>query len=264
LNLRIEFFAQLNAPIDTPAVLMVEVATSHQAPYSDLRLSPYVEAQPFLDMFGNPCRKLILPAGETQVAYSATVAVRNEPASPTPDTDTDPMALAADILQYTLPSRYCQSDRFEATARDLFGSSRPGLARIQDICSWINRHIEYQYGTTNSSTSAADTLLERRGVCRDFAHLAITFCRALYIPARYVSGYCLGLETPDLHAYFEAFLGGRWRAFDATSPEPRQALVRIGTGLDAAMCAWLTAYGMASTTQMTVAVTEDSEGSLAA
>ncbi len=264
MKLHIEFFAELTAPANAPAVLMVEVAEGNHGLNSDLRLSPYVEAQPFLDISGNPCRRLILPAGETQVAYEATVITRNETVSPTPEIDPDPMTMPPDVLQYTLPSRYCQSDRFEATARDLFGSSRPGFARVQDICSWINRHIWYQYGATDSSTSAADTLLERRGVCRDFAHLAITFCRALYIPARYVSGYCLGLETPDLHAYFEAFLGGRWRAFDATSPEPRQALIRIGAGADAAGCAWLTAYGIASTNRMNVAVTKESEEFLAA
>ena len=116
-------------------------------------------------------------------------------------------------MLYTLPSRYCQSDRLVHMAQDEFGDAPPGWARVQTICEWINRHITYQYGTTDAGTSAYDTAAQRQGVCRDFAHLGISFCRALGIPARYVGGYCLGLDPPDFHAYFQAFIDGRWVSF---------------------------------------------------
>lgn len=263
MNLHIEFSAALEAHSSTPAVFMIEAA-SDQVLQSNLTLSPFVEAMPLIDAFGNPCRRLLLPAGQTEIQYKATVTSSPEADTPEVGIDPDILTLPAEVLQYTLPSRYCPSDRLEPTARDLFGSSSPGLARVQDICEWINRHIEYEYGTSDAFTTAVETLLDRKGVCRDFAHLAISFCRALSIPARYVSGYCLGLETPDLHAFFEAYVGGRWVEFDATSAERRPALVRIGRGFDAASCAWLTAYGQANTKHMNVIVAKHGESSLAA
>ena len=116
--------------------------------------------------------------------------------------------------------------------------------------------MTYQYGTSDSGTSAYDTATQRIGVCRDFAHLGIAFCRALNVPARYVSGYCLGLEPPDFHAYFQAWLDGRWVSFDATERQPRPALVQIAVGRDAADCAWATFYGFGETKSLSVEITE--------
>ena len=161
--------------------------------------------------------------------------------------EADALHLPTETLLYTLPSRYCQSDRLVAMASDLFGEVAPGFARVQTICNWINEHITYQYGVSDAGTSAYDTATQRIGVCRDFAHLGIAFCRALNIPARYVSGYCLGLDPPDFHAYFQAFLDGRWVSFDATERQPRPALVQIAVGRDAADCAWSTFYGYGET-----------------
>ena len=262
MNLRVEFYAAIDTHEATPGVFMIEAA-SDQVLQSELRLLPFVEAMPLVDALGNPCRRLLLPSGQTEIQYKATVGSNSEADTPDVDFDPDILTLPADVLQFTLPSRYCPSDRLEPTARNFFGSSRPGLARVQDICGWTNLHISYQYGTSDSSTTAIETLLDRKGVCRDFAHLAVTFCRALNIPARYVSGYCLGLETPDLHAFFEAYLGGRWVEFDATSAEPRPALVRIGAGYDASSCAWLTAYGQINARRMDVVVTDLGEQPLA-
>ena len=116
--------------------------------------------------------------------------------------------------------------------------------------------MTYEYGTSDSGTSAYDTATQRIGVCRDFAHLGIAFCRALCIPARYVSGYCLGLEPPDFHAYFQAYLDGRWVSFDATELQPRPALVQVAIGRDAADCAWSTFYGSGDTVSLSVNVQE--------
>ena len=141
-------------------------------------------------------------------------------------------------------------------ATDLFGGAAPGFARVSAICDWINAHVTYQYGTSDAGTSAYDTAIQRIGVCRDFAHLGIAFCRALNIPARYVSGYCLGLDPPDFHAYFEAYLDGCWAAFDPTAPSLRPALVQVAVGRDAADCAWCTFYGYGETKFLSVEVTK--------
>ena len=119
-------------------------------------------------------------------------------------------------MVYTLPSRYCQSDLLTRMAHDEFGRLQPGGERVLAIAEWVRRHVEYRYGTTDAMTSAYDTATERVGVCRDFAHLVIAFCRALGIPARYVSGYALGLEPPDFHGFVQVYLGGAWHNVDAT------------------------------------------------
>ena len=173
--------------------------------------------------------------------------------------EADALHLPTDTLLYTLPSRYCQSDKLVALAADLFGEVAPGFARVQTICDWINVHITYQYGVSDTGTSAYDTAAQRIGVCRDFAHLGIAFCRALNIPARYVSGYCLGLTPPDFHAYFQAFLDGRWVSFDATECQPRPSLIQIAAGRDAADCAWCTFYGCGETKSLSVEVEEVNE-----
>ena len=143
---------------------------------------------------------------------------------------------------YALPSRYCQSDMLVRMANDEFGELSPGGGRVQSIADWVRRHVEYRYGTTDAMTSAFDTATERVGVCRDFAHLVIAFCRALDIPARYVSGYALGLEPPDFHGYVQVYLGGAWHNVDATCDEVRPALVPIAHGRDAADVAMTTSW----------------------
>jgi transglutaminase-like putative cysteine protease len=132
-----------------------------------------------------------------------------------------------------------------------FGNLAPGYSRVEAICRWIREHIQYQIGTSNPNTSAADVVVQRAGVCRDFAHLAIAFCRALNIPARFIAGYANFPDPPpDFHAVFEAFLGGRWYLFDPTDLAPRNQVTRIGTGRDATDVAFATIFGTAQMTQM--------------
>ena len=136
-------------------------------------------------------------------------------------------------MQYLYPSRYCESDMLVRLALQEFGGAAPGFERVTQICNWIHAHVEYLHRATNPMTSAYDTATERAGVCRDFAHLAIAFCRALAIPARFVSGYAFNLYPCDFHACFEAFLGNSWYFFDATRLVPQSGFIRIGTGRDA-------------------------------
>jgi transglutaminase-like putative cysteine protease len=146
-------------------------------------------------------------------------------------------------IPYLFPSRYCQSDRLSRLAWDYFGSIANTYEKVMTITDWIHKNVEYVSGSTNSETSAYDTVTQRTGVCRDFAHLGIAFCRALNIPARYFSGYAYLLQPPDFHACFEAYIGGKWLIFDATHLAHLNGLVRIGTGRDAADAALASIFG---------------------
>jgi len=161
-------------------------------------------------------------------------------------------ALESSAIPYLFPSRYCQSDRLSRLAWDLFGSIENPHAKVVAITDWIHDNVEYLRGSTNSMTSAFDTVTQRTGVCRDFAHLGIALCRALNIPARYFAGYAYQLDPPDFHACFECFIGGNWVVFDATRLAPLNGLVRIGTGRDAADAAVASLFGGVSCSRTTV------------
>jgi len=160
--------------------------------------------------------------------------------------------MTAAELQYLFPSRYCQSDRLGRLAWDLFGKIESPHEQVLAITDWIHDNVEYLRGSTNSETSAYDTVTQRTGVCRDFAHLGIALCRALNIPARYFTGYAYELEPPDMHACFECFIGGRWMIFDATRLAHLNGLVRVGIGRDAAEAAVASIFGGARCRSMTV------------
>jgi transglutaminase-like putative cysteine protease len=160
--------------------------------------------------------------------------------------------LDAEEVHYLFPSRYCQSDKLQKLANKEFGQIETAYGKVAAITEWIYNNVEYTTGATNSGTSAYDTLTERVGVCRDFAHLGIALCRALTIPARYFTGYAYGLNPPDFHACFEAFIGGEWVFFDPTKLVPVNGLVKIANGRDAADAAVASIFGRASSTSMTV------------
>ncbi len=259
MRLSIHVAADLALAEATPTTMQIEAAHLGEAQAveaSALTITPFAQAEPFPDFYGNPCRRLLMPGGDVQVEYTATVVQPDMRFPLLKPYEADALHLPTETLLYTLPSRYCQSDKLVAMALDMFGEAAPGFARVQTVCNWINEHVTYQYGTSDAGTSAYDTATQRMGVCRDFAHLGIAFCRALNIPARYVSGYCLGLTPPDFHAYFQAYLDGRWVSFDATERQPRPALVQIAVGRDAADCAWATFYGYGETKRLSVEVTE--------
>ena len=159
--------------------------------------------------------------------------------------------LPDEVLQYLIPTRYCESDLLSHAAQKLFGGLPPGHARVTAICDWIHTHIDYKVGTSTATTTARDVFTQRAGVCRDFAHLGVTFCRALNIPARLIAGYSnFDTPPPDFHAVFEAYLGGRWVIFDATRMSDLAGLVRIASGRDAKDVAFAMIYGPATMTSM--------------
>jgi transglutaminase-like putative cysteine protease len=182
-------------------------------------------------------------AGTLRVMYAATVELSHHIGNPEEVVENAPGVLPPEVVPYLYPSRYCESDKLNRIAWRTFGHLQPGFTRIAGVCQWICDNVEYLRGATNPRTSAYDTVTERAGVCRDFAHLGIAFTRALGIPARFVAGYALGLEPADFHAYFEAYLGDRWYIFDPTKLAPPTSFVRIGTGRDAADTSFATIFG---------------------
>jgi transglutaminase-like putative cysteine protease len=192
---------------------------------------------------GNRYLRLIAPQGLVTVRYTAEIDL--DPVHQQPEmVEEVPVAkLPLETLPYLNPSRYCPSDELARFAMREFGDIAPGFGRVTEICNWINREVDYLSGTSDTTTTAADTFATRAGVCRDFAHLGITFCRALGIPARFVSCYAWQLEPQDFHAVFEAYLGDRWYLFDATRMAALDGMMRIGCGRDAADTAFATIYG---------------------
>lgn len=200
----------------------------------------------------NSYLRLIAPQGRLTISYRAIVDLQRSENNSDNMPEIPPADIPLDIIHYLYPSRYCQSDRLMKLAQDEFGDCQPGYARVQAICDWIYDKVSYISGSSDAHTSAYDTVTERAGVCRDFAHLGIAFCRALNIPARIISAYAWQLEPPDFHACFEAYLGNQWYLFDATRLAPTQSLIRIGTGRDAADIAFATVFGAVQLNNMDV------------
>lgn len=196
---------------------------------------------------GNRYMRLSALSGNLRVAYSATVDLTHHFADPQQLAEVPVRLLPPEVLGYIYPSRYCQSDRLVRLAINEFGGMWQGHSRVQAIQDWVRRRVVFTSNTSNSNTSAVDTLVEQVGVCRDFAHLMIALCRAVNIPARFTTGTDYGadpgLGPPDFHAYVEVFLGGRWYIFDPSGTAIPMAFVRFGTGRDAADVAFATVFG---------------------
>ena len=220
---------------------------------SNLEIEPDCDYQEYVvPQVENSYLRMTVPEGRLAISYQATVDLHHSTQDKSNIAELAPADLPLDIIYYLYPSRYCQSDRLIKLAQDEFGGCEPGYAKVQAICDWIYHKITYMSGTTDSHTSAYDIVTERAGVCRDFAHLGIAFCRALNIPARFVSAYAWQLDPPDFHACFEAYLGGKWYLFDPTRLAPVEGLVRIGTGRDAADTAFATFFGALQLDRMKV------------
>ncbi|XAH23712.1 transglutaminase family protein [Xylophilus sp. GW821-FHT01B05] len=223
-----------------------------------LQLTPEVPLQSFEDArSGNRFFRCDALPGRLRVRYDARVALLRE----APDTslpECPVKALPHEVLHYLMPSRYCQSDVMARAAQHLFGQVAPGYQRVAHICEWIRQNTAYQIGVSTPLTTAQEVYLQRAGVCRDFAHLGITFCRALNIPARLVVGYVHFDEPPqDFHAIFEAWLGDRWVMFDPTGLVQAHRIVRVSTGRDAKDTAFATLFGAVVMTRMELQVNED-------
>ncbi|GAB3329903.1 transglutaminase family protein [Larkinella ripae] len=247
-----------DVPAPAPVVLMLRPrsGTGQWIISEEYQIEPNVPVVEYTDSYGNLCQRLVSPAGAFKIQISL-VAETADSIDTAPGAPFVPVQdLPDDVLQFLLPSRYCQSDRLGALAVDITNGFTPGYDQVEAIRSWIQNNITYQYGTSDASTSAVETAEKRIGVCRDFTHLGISFCRSLSIPARMVVGYLHQLDPMDLHAWFEAFVDGRWYTFDATQKVPRGNRIVVAYGRDAADVALATQYGPMMLKEMKVWVEE--------
>ncbi len=244
----------------TPMLLIVRPKEWHGHRLIDefRQVNPETLLHEYVDAFGNHVWRLVAPKGEFRVHYDALVAVPAAPDPVLPGLPKTPVEeIPDDLLVYTLPSRHCQSDLFIEDAWQMFGHIVTGWQQVQAVCDWIHDNISYQKGS-NSNTSSYEVYQQRQGVCRDFAHLGVSFCRALNFPARYVCGYLPDINvvphpTPmDFHAWFEVYLDGAWRTFDARHNRQRTGRTLIASGRDAVDVAFATIYGGTKLASMSV------------
>jgi transglutaminase-like putative cysteine protease len=237
-----------------PADAIMQVAPCLQpgVTISDERWQTSAEHHGYVDHYGNRCERFQLASGDSHVTYQAHVLLAQPADLIEPDALELPVAsLPDEVLTFVMPSRFCLPDELGHEAWQRFGELAPGWGRVQAIVDYVHTHLQFVPGASNPWTTAADAYRSRQGVCRDFAHLAITFCRALNIPARYVFGYIpdIGVELSqppdpmDFAAWFEAYLGGRWHTFDARNNTPRLGRVIVGRGRDAVDVALITSFG---------------------
>lgn len=265
-----EFSYLTEFPVPMLMLVQARADEQHRTVYQSRWLDPEVPLREYVDSFGNRCWRFTAPGGAFTIRYDALVEIDGEPDPVHPDAPQSPIEeLPDDALVFTLPSRYVESDRLLDVAWQLFGSTPPTWARVQAICDWVHQNVRYEIGSSGPSTSALDVYRDRVGVCRDFALLPVALCRALNIPARYTFGYLpdIAVSPPDspmdFHAWFEAYLGGRWHTFDARHNEPRIGRVVIGRGRDAVDVALSTSFGSARLDRMVVwadEVTVDNPG----
>ena len=262
--LRLELSTELGYEIfepDCDFIFNIQAAyTPRQLVVSEsLHLSQNVPSSIYIDP-ATQSRYLRLRAGQGLliVRYHAVVELTHYEARPDLLPGLSPQDLPGDVLHYLYPSRYCQSDRLLTLASQEFGHLPMGYERADAICEWVKRHVSFQGNTSNSNTSALDTLIERVGVCRDFAHLMIALCRAANLPARMASGMDYGadiaLGPADFHAYVEVFLGDRWYIFDPSGTAIPMGFVRFATGRDAADIAFATIFGSVNAAQPVISI----------
>lgn len=253
MRLRVGYELSYSFPQPTPIVLILNV---HYSRVSDLETPDHVIINPatpisgYRDGFGNWCSRFVAPAGKVSISADAMI---NDSALPDPSTpaarETPVEILPNETLVFLLPSRFCDSDRLLELAWALFGHTQTGWSRVQAICDFVHQHISFGYEHARATRTASEAYEEGCGVCRDYAHLAVAFCRALNIPARYCTGYLgdIGTQPPyppgDFAAWFEAYLDGRWHTFDPRNNVPRSGRVLIARGRDAADVAMTMTFG---------------------
>jgi transglutaminase-like putative cysteine protease len=240
---------------DVPFIAMLNV---HPSRLNDLRepdvlyTDPQVPMEQYVDVFGNLCSRFLAPAGEVRL-YSSSLIEDSGALDPVcPEARQRPILdLPPETLRFLMGSRYCETDLLSDTAISLFGNTTPGWPRVQAIVEWVHNYVTFGYEFARPTKTAMDVFQERRGVCRDFQHLAIAFCRCMNIPARYATGYLGDIGVPvsaspmDFSAWFEAYLEDRWWTFDARHNQPRIGRVLMAVGRDAADVALTTSFGSA-------------------
>jgi transglutaminase-like putative cysteine protease len=270
MDIRVGFDITYQCSGATPIVAMLRL---HPDRWNDivrnevLQFSSLEPVRDYLDSFGNSCSRILAPSGVCQLQGSAIVRDSGQPDPVAPWEQEIPIPrLPDDVLVYLMGSRYCETDELSPIAWNLFGNVAQGWSRVQAICDFVHNHIAFAYSNARSTRTALSAYNERTGVCRDFAHLSIAFCRAMNIPARYCTGYLGDIGVPvapfpmDFSAWFEAYLGGRWYVFDARHNTPRIGRVLIARGRDAADVPLLTSFGPHALLQFNVVTEEVGSG----
>jgi transglutaminase-like putative cysteine protease len=267
LQLRVGFEVIYSFPQPTPIILLVNI---HHSRTSDIIVPDHLVTEPsiqitgYRDEFGNWRNRGLSPAGRLRLSTDCVIWDSGLPDERVFMAGQDSVEnLPEEILVFLLGSRYCETDRLSETAWQLFGHVTGGYARVQAICDYVHNHIAFNYQNARATRTAVEAFNERTGVCRDYAHLAIAFCRCMNIPARYCTGYLSDLGTPppygvgDFAAWFEAWIGGRWHTFDPRNNEPRVGRVLMARGRDACDVAIATTFGPSTLERFTVWTDED-------
>lgn len=264
--IRLGYDIQFDLPAEVPMVALLHVHPSRMQDLlepDELRIEPDIAVTHYLDSFGNRCSRFVAPQGKLRLSSSTLIRDSGEPDVANLGARERPVGeLPNEVLSYLLNSRYCEVDRFSNLAFELFGFLTPGWNRVQAICDWVHQKVLFNYQQARPTKTALDVFTERVGVCRDFQHLAITFCRALNIPARYATGYLGDIGVPlrlpmDFSAWFEVYLDDRWWAFDARNNQPRVGRILMATGRDASDVAMTTSFGQANLTYFFVQTEEE-------
>jgi transglutaminase-like putative cysteine protease len=253
MQIRLGYELIYDCPQPTPMILTLNI---HFTRVSDIVVpdhlvtSPSIPITGYRDGFGNWCSRILAPPGQIRLSTDATVNDTGRPDEVAAAAQQIPVQnLPEETLLFLLGSRYCETDRLSEAAWGLFGNSPPGWARVQAICDFVHNHIVFGYEHARSTKTAWDVFNERKGVCRDYAHLAVAFCRCMNFPARYCTGYLGDIGVPpsqdpmDFSAWFDVYLGGRWYTFDARNNVPRIGRVLIARGRDAADVAISSTFG---------------------
>ncbi len=253
MQLRIGFELIYNFPQPTPIILLVSTHASRDSDIAvpaQLTTEPALPMREYTDSFGNRCHRLLAPEGRLRLTADGVIRDSGRPDEVVTTAWQDLVEdLPDDSLQFLLGSRYCETDLLSQTAWNLFGGTTRGYERVQAICDYVHNHIVFDYQTASATRTALGAYNDGIGVCRDYAHLAIAFCRCMNIPARYCTGYISDVGTPppwavgDFAAWFEAWIGGRWHAFDPRNNVPRIGRVLMARGRDAADVAIATTFG---------------------
>lgn len=253
MQLRTGYELVYNFPQPTPIILVVNIHDSRASDIvipDSLTVQPPVPVTEYRDAFGNHCHRILAPTGRLLLTANAVVNDSGLPDEVMSNAGQDYVEnLPEENLVFLLGSRYCETDLLSQTAWQLFSGTAPGHPRVQAICDYVHNHIYFNYQNARATRSASEAFNERTGVCRDFAHLAVAFCRCMNIPARYCTGYLSDIGTPppygvgDFAAWFEAWIGGRWHMFDPRNNVPRIGRILMARGRDASDVAIATTFG---------------------
>ena len=268
MQLRVGFEMVYDFPQPTPMLLTLNIHFSRVSDLANrdaLLVDPAVPLSGYRDGFGNWCTRIVAPAGSLRISSDALINDTGQPDSVDFSAQQlDITDLHDEALLFLLGSRYCETDRLSDTAWNLFGNAPTGWDRVQAICDYVHQHVVFDYQNASPTRSAFETFNEKIGVCRDYAHLAVAFCRCMNIPARYCTGYLADIGVPkglgDFAAWFEAYLGGRWYIFDPRNNMRRIGRVLIARGRDAADVPLSNSFGPSTLTSFKVWANEVTTG----